>query len=73
MYETRANEMCKEMGVYPKCQCPGFAGQPADADDNRSSASTGCRPADILRPRRTSAARCIRPKLMSLKDSQLWE
>merc|ERR1719487_3210894 len=29
-------EMCKEMGVYPACQCPGFAGQPASADDNRA-------------------------------------
>merc|ERR1719198_2156143 len=28
--------MCKEMGVYPACQCPGFAGQPASADDNRA-------------------------------------
>merc|ERR1719460_2582739 len=28
--------MCKEMGAYPKCQCPGFAGMPASADDNRA-------------------------------------
>jgi len=28
--------MCKEMGAYPDCQCPGFAGQPASGDDNRA-------------------------------------
>merc|ERR1719487_1378246 len=28
--------MCKEMGAYPDCQCPGFAGQPSSADDDRA-------------------------------------
>merc|ERR1719310_2053961 len=28
--------MCKEMGAYPDCQCPGFAGMPASGDDNRA-------------------------------------
>merc|ERR1719420_2775088 len=28
--------MCKEMGAYPDCHCPGFAGMPASADDNRA-------------------------------------
>lgn len=34
--------MCKEMGVYPNCQCPGFAGQPASADDNRACYEKYC-------------------------------
>jgi len=34
--------MCKEMGVYPKCQCPGFAGMPASADDNRACIAKYC-------------------------------
>merc|ERR1719487_2349752 len=29
-------DMCKEMGAYPNCQCPGFAGQPASSDDERA-------------------------------------
>merc|ERR1719217_509163 len=29
-------EMCKQIGAYPDCQCPGFAGQPASSDDERA-------------------------------------
>jgi hypothetical protein len=29
-------DLCKKIGEYPKCQCPGFAGMPASADDNRA-------------------------------------
>merc|ERR1719217_1077840 len=29
-------DMCKEMGTYPQCACPGFAGMPASSDDNRA-------------------------------------
>merc|ERR1719398_633801 len=29
-------EMCKELGAYPKCQCPGFAGMPASEGDDRA-------------------------------------
>merc|ERR1719421_962273 len=28
--------MCKEMGAYPNCQCPGFEGQPSSSDDTRA-------------------------------------
>merc|ERR1719440_656841 len=28
--------MCKDLGAYPNCQCPGFNGQPASSDDSRS-------------------------------------
>merc|ERR1719316_2180012 len=34
--------MCKEMGAYPNCLCPGFAGQPASADDNRACIAKYC-------------------------------
>merc|ERR1719222_1655955 len=27
--------MCKKMGIYPNCQCPGFEGQPATDGDSR--------------------------------------
>merc|ERR1719482_1001198 len=29
-------KMCKKMGIYPNCACPGFAGMPASSDDNRA-------------------------------------
>jgi len=38
-------EMCKEIGVYPNCQCPGFAGQPASADDARACIVKYCQDA----------------------------
>merc|ERR1719450_2088097 len=28
--------MCKELGAYPNCQCPGFEGQPSSSDDTRA-------------------------------------
>merc|ERR1719386_493631 len=34
--------MCKEMGAYPDCQCPGFAGQPASGDDGRACIAQYC-------------------------------
>merc|ERR1719487_2664984 len=42
MFGVQCEDMCKEMGVYPKCQCPGFAGQPADGDDNRACIAKNC-------------------------------
>jgi len=32
----QCEEMCHRMGIHPNCQCPGFAGQPASADDSRA-------------------------------------
>merc|ERR1719238_1985249 len=29
---SMAEEMCRKMGVYPNCQCPGFNGRKADDD-----------------------------------------
>merc|ERR1719171_2024221 len=34
--------MCKELGAYPNCQCPGFAGQPASSDDARGCMTQYC-------------------------------
>merc|ERR1719247_2070365 len=28
--------MCKKLGAYPDCQCPGFNGEPASSDDTRA-------------------------------------
>merc|ERR1719181_1638337 len=28
--------MCKKLGAYPNCQCPGFEGEPASSDDARA-------------------------------------
>jgi len=35
-------EMCKRIGAYPKCACPGFNGQPASSDDTRSCYAKYC-------------------------------
>merc|ERR1719159_556199 len=29
-------DMCKELGAYPNCECPGFNGEPASDDDTRA-------------------------------------
>jgi len=34
--------MCKEVGAYPNCNCPGFEGQPASADDTRACIDKYC-------------------------------
>merc|ERR1719169_27753 len=33
---TDCENMCKSLGAYPNCQCPGFNGQPASSDDTRA-------------------------------------
>merc|ERR1719359_693292 len=37
-------DMCKKVLEYPKCQCPGFGGMPADDDDTRSCEAKYCHP-----------------------------
>jgi len=34
--------MCKRMGIYPKCQCPGFEGNPASDGDTRACMDKYC-------------------------------
>merc|ERR1719408_471895 len=34
--------MCKKLGAYPKCQCPGFNGEPASSDDTRGCYTQYC-------------------------------
>jgi len=34
--------MCKKIGAYPNCQCPGFNGQPASSDDTRACYVSYC-------------------------------
>lgn len=33
--DEKCEEMCKRLGIYPKCQCPGFEGNPASDGDTR--------------------------------------
>merc|ERR1740115_184185 len=34
--------MCKKLGAYPNCQCPGFNGEPASSDDTRGCYTSYC-------------------------------
>merc|ERR1719238_622765 len=34
--------MCKKLGAYPNCQCPGFNGEPASSDDTRGCYTQYC-------------------------------
>lgn len=34
--------MCKRLGAYPKCECPGFNGEPASDDDTRGCYDKYC-------------------------------
>lgn len=34
--------MCKRIGAYPECACPGFDGQPASSDDTRACYTKYC-------------------------------
>jgi hypothetical protein len=43
---VHCEDMCKDMGAYPDCQCPGFAGMPASADDNRACIVKYCQDPD---------------------------
>jgi len=35
-------KMCKRIGAYPNCQCPGFNGQAASSDDTRACYTQYC-------------------------------
>ena len=34
--------MCKKIGAFPNCQCPGFGGQAASSDDTRACMTKYC-------------------------------
>merc|ERR1719240_728606 len=34
--------MCKRLGAYPNCQCPGFEGEPKSSDDTRACYTSYC-------------------------------
>jgi len=42
VHGIQCEEMCKEMGIYPNCQCPGFEGQPPTAEDARKCYTQHC-------------------------------
>merc|ERR1719511_416952 len=33
---VECEKLCKKMGIYPNCQCPGFEGSPATSFDYRA-------------------------------------
>jgi len=35
--------MCRSIGAYPNCKCPGFSGEPAAATDTRACAGKYCK------------------------------
>merc|ERR1719324_1083692 len=37
-------EMCRKLGAYPNCQCPGFNGKPASEGDARDCYAKFCHP-----------------------------
>jgi len=41
-FGVQCEEMCKSMGEYPNCQCPGFEGNPASDDDTRMCLTKYC-------------------------------
>merc|ERR1719183_1149709 len=42
MFGADCEAMCKKLGAYPNCQCPGFNGEPATDDDTRSCYTQNC-------------------------------
>jgi len=42
VFDVKCEEMCKRVGAYPNCQCPGFAGQPASEGDARKCMDQYC-------------------------------
>mmetsp|Transcript_23205 Transcript_23205/g.54324 ORF Transcript_23205/g.54324 Transcript_23205/m.54324 type:complete len:266 (-) Transcript_23205:92-889(-) len=42
VFGVECEEMCKRMGQYPHCQCPGFDGNPASDGDERKCYDKHC-------------------------------
>jgi len=42
MFDAKCEDMCRKLGAYPDCQCPGFAGEPASAGDTRKCMDQYC-------------------------------
>eukprot|EP00747_Dinoflagellata_sp_TGD_P162411 gnl/TRDRNA2_/TRDRNA2_179977_c0_seq1.p1 gnl/TRDRNA2_/TRDRNA2_179977_c0~~gnl/TRDRNA2_/TRDRNA2_179977_c0_seq1.p1 ORF type:complete len:141 (+),score=23.01 gnl/TRDRNA2_/TRDRNA2_179977_c0_seq1:94-516(+) len=43
-------KMCRALGTYPNCQCPGFNGKPADDHDTRDCYDQYCHPSCFAGP-----------------------
>jgi len=41
--DVKCEEMCKKLGEYPKCQCPGFEGNPPSDGDTRKCMDKYCK------------------------------
>jgi hypothetical protein len=57
--DVPCENMCKNLGAYPNCQCPGFGGQPASADDGRSCYTQNCQDPSSPCPN-DSFANCVK-------------
>lgn len=42
VFGVECEDICRRMGVYPNCQCPGFAGNPASDGDTRACMDRYC-------------------------------
>mmetsp|Transcript_62360 Transcript_62360/g.167601 ORF Transcript_62360/g.167601 Transcript_62360/m.167601 type:complete len:254 (-) Transcript_62360:70-831(-) len=42
VFDVKCEEMCKKLGAYPECQCPGFQGNPPSAGDTRKCMDSYC-------------------------------
>lgn len=74
MLDVECEEMCRRIGEYPKCQCPGFDGQPASQGDTRQCMDQHCQ--DPNNPCPTDAfMTCVetRTKLSALQWGPLFE
>jgi len=42
VFDAKCEDMCRSLGAYPDCQCPGFGGNPASAGDTRKCMDQYC-------------------------------
>merc|ERR1719215_232043 len=42
LFDVKCEEMCKKLGAFPDCQCPGFAGNPPSGGDTRKCVDQYC-------------------------------
>lgn len=42
LFDVKCEDMCKRVGAYPHCECPGFEGQPVSESDSRTCIEKNC-------------------------------
>merc|ERR1719223_17802 len=48
--DVQCEDMCRRLGIYPNCQCPGFAGNPSSDGDTRRCMKQHCQDPQIPCP-----------------------